>query len=55
MRRYNKTVPDFDAVIVPGGGGECDLSNMRTLCLPCHRAATAALRERLKQRRGASS
>jgi 5-methylcytosine-specific restriction enzyme A len=30
------------------GGGQCDLSNMRTLCLLCHRRTTAALRERLK-------
>ncbi len=28
------------------GGGECDLTNVRTLCLKCHRAATAALRRR---------
>ena len=28
------------------GGGECDLSNIRTLCLKCHRAATAELRRR---------
>jgi hypothetical protein len=34
-------------VPVAEGGGECDLSNMRTLCLRCHRAATAALRTRL--------
>ena len=34
--------------IVPGveGGGECDLANLRTLCLKCHRAATAELRRR---------
>jgi 5-methylcytosine-specific restriction enzyme A len=30
---------------VSDGGGECDLSNMRTLCLRCHRAATAELRK----------
>ncbi len=39
---------DADHIVpVAEGGGECDLSNMRTLCLKCHRAATAALRERL--------
>jgi len=32
------------------GGGECGLSNMRTLCLQCHRAATAELRRALKAR-----
>lgn len=40
---------DADHIVpVAEGGGECDLSNIRTLCLRCHRAATAALRERLR-------
>src|SRR5579863_4495714 len=35
---------DADHIIpVVEGGGECDLTNMRTLCLPCHKQATAAL------------
>ena len=39
---------DADHIVpVAEGGGECDLSNMRTLCLRCHRAVTAALRKRL--------
>ncbi len=39
---------DADHIVpVVEGGGECDLSNMRTLCLKCHRAVTAALRKRL--------
>jgi 5-methylcytosine-specific restriction endonuclease McrA len=33
-------------VPVVEGGGECDLENIRTLCLKCHRAATAELRKR---------
>lgn len=33
---------------VAEGGGQCDLDNLRTLCLPCHREATAQLRLRLK-------
>ncbi len=42
---------DADHVVpVAEGGGECDLANMRTLCLKCHSVATAALRERLKCR-----
>jgi len=42
------TLWDADHIVpVAEGGGECDLANMRTLCLKCHRAATAALRERL--------
>ncbi len=44
-----KSLWDADHVTaVAEGGGQCDLSNMRTLCLRCHREATAALRERLK-------
>ena len=38
---------DADHILpVALGGGECDLANMRTLCLKCHRQATAALRKR---------
>jgi hypothetical protein len=44
---------DADHILpVAEGGGECDLSNMRTLCLRCHKLETAALRERLKTRHG---
>jgi 5-methylcytosine-specific restriction protein A len=38
---------DADHILpVVEGGGECGLSNMRTLCLKCHRAATAELGRR---------
>jgi len=44
-----KSLWDADHITpVAEGGGQCDLSNMRTLCLLCHRKATAQLRERLK-------
>ena len=44
-----RTLWDADHIIpVVEGGGECDLSNIRTLCLKCHRTATTALRERLR-------
>src|SRR5262245_27012807 len=33
-------------VAVVEGGGECDLANMRTLCIPCHRQATRNLMDR---------
>lgn len=40
---------DADHILpVAEGGGQCDLENLRTLCLPCHREATAALRLRLR-------
>ena len=43
---------DADHILpVAEGGGECDLANMRTLCLRCHREATAELRARLKKAR----
>lgn len=42
---------DADHILpVAEGGGQCDLDNLRTLCLPCHREATAALRLRLRLR-----
>ena len=38
---------DADHIVpVVEGGGECDLANMRTLCLKCHKLATAELRRR---------
>jgi 5-methylcytosine-specific restriction protein A len=47
------TLWDADHIVpVVEGGGECDLSNIRTLCLKCHRAVTAALRERRSRRVG---
>ena len=40
---------DADHILpVAEGGGQCDLSNLRTLCLPCHREVTAELRLRLR-------
>lgn len=48
-----KSLWDADHILpVSEGGGECDLSNMRTLCLKCHRAYTAQLRERRIRERG---
>ena len=45
-----KSLWDADHILpVAEGGGQCDLSNMRTLCLKCHAAATAALRKRLSE------
>jgi 5-methylcytosine-specific restriction endonuclease McrA len=40
-------------VPVVEGGGECDLSNLRTLCLRCHRMATLGLRLRRAEARAA--
>jgi 5-methylcytosine-specific restriction endonuclease McrA len=50
-----RTLWDADHIVpVAEGGGACDLSNIRTLCLVCHREATRALRERLAVRRAQS-
>ena len=45
--RARTSLWDADHIVpVIEGGGECDLSNIRTLCLKCHRAATGELRKR---------
>jgi 5-methylcytosine-specific restriction endonuclease McrA len=52
--RNRKSLWDADHIVpVAEGGGQCDLANMRTLCLKCHREATAELRTRLKARAAA--
>lgn len=53
--RNRKSLWDADHIVpVAEGGGQCDLANMQTLCLKCHREATAALRTRLKASSAAS-
>ncbi len=48
--KLRKSLWDADHILpVVEGGGECDLVNIRTLCLRCHRVATAALRERIRR------
>ena len=47
--RSRKTLWDADHIIpVVEGGGECDLQNIRTLCLRCHRIVTTQLRGRIR-------
>ncbi len=47
-----KSLWDADHIVpVAEGGGECDLSNMQTLCLKCHRISTAELRARLSKKK----
>ncbi len=47
--RHRSSLWDADHIApVVEGGGECDLSNIRTLCLRCHKKSTAALRARLR-------
>jgi 5-methylcytosine-specific restriction endonuclease McrA len=52
--RQRTSLWDADHIVpVAEGGGQCDLSNIRTLCLKCHRRVTAELRERLSIARAA--
>lgn len=52
MRYTRKSLWDADHIQpVAEGGGECDLDNLRTLCLRCHRAATLELSLRLRNRK----
>jgi 5-methylcytosine-specific restriction endonuclease McrA len=45
---------DMDHVVpVVEGGGGCGLHNLRTLCIPCHRAETRALAARRAEQRHA--
>ena len=55
--RTRKSLWDADHILpVAEGGGECDLENIRILCLLCHRIATQQLRVRLQERaRGRSA
>lgn len=48
--RLRKSLWDADHILpVVEGGGACELSNLRTLCLRCHREATRQLRERIRK------
>jgi 5-methylcytosine-specific restriction endonuclease McrA len=55
LKRMNrKSLWDADHIVpVAEGGGECDVDNLRTLCLACHRHQTLELRQRLAARREA--
>lgn len=51
-RRSRKSLWDADHLLpVIEGGGECDLNNIRTLCLRCHRQVTLQLRLRRTQKK----
>jgi 5-methylcytosine-specific restriction protein A len=48
--RGRRTWWEADHIVPVVEGGDSGLDNVRTLCLPCHREETAALRERLRSR-----
>ena len=50
-----KSLWEADHIVpVAEGGGECDLTNLRTLCLRCHRENTTQLQARLLMNRKGS-
>ena len=52
-RLWRRSLWDADHILpVAEGGGECDLDNIRTLCLKCHHQATVELRKRLNHTPG---
>lgn len=56
QKMTRRSLWDADHILpVAEGGGECDLNNLRTLCLKCHRAVTAELRARLAAARISST
>lgn len=50
--RYGGDLWDADHILpVIEGGGECDLDNLRTLCIPCHKKVTRDMHHRHKRAR----
>ena len=48
----HRTLWDMDHIVpVVEGGGECDLDNLRTLCIWCHKRVTAELAARRAEER----
>ena len=46
IAKRRKSWWEADHILPVVEGGDSTLENVRTLCIPCHRAVTAALRER---------
>lgn len=57
IKLVDRTLWEMDHIVpVIEGGGGCGLDNLRTLCVPCHRAETRALaKRRAEQRRAAKA
>ena len=49
IHRRRKSWWEADHILPVVEGGDSNLDNIRTLCIPCHRAVTRALRERRKK------
>jgi len=48
IHRGRKSWWEADHIIAVVEGGDSSLDNIRTLCIPCHRTATRALRDKRK-------
>jgi 5-methylcytosine-specific restriction endonuclease McrA len=53
-RRWLRGKWQADHILPVVEGGDSNLENMRTLCIPCHRGVTTELRLRLKARRAST-
>jgi hypothetical protein len=49
IHKGRKTWWEADHIVPVVEGGDSNLENIRTLCIPCHRAVTKELRERRKR------
>ena len=49
IHKGRKTWWEADHILAVVEGGDSNLDNVRTLCIPCHREVTRALRERRKK------
>ena len=49
IHKGRKTWWEADHILAVVEGGDSNLDNVRTLCIPCHRAVTKELRERRKK------
>ena len=50
ITRRRKSWWEADHIVAVAEGGDSNLENIRTLCIPCHRGVTRELRARLKTR-----
>lgn len=51
VTRFRKTWWEADHIVPVVEGGDSNLENLRTLCIPCHRGVTVELRLRRKVRK----
>ncbi|HYR27302.1 MAG TPA: HNH endonuclease signature motif containing protein [Thermoanaerobaculia bacterium] len=49
IHKRRKSWWEADHILPVVEGGDSNLDNLRTLCIPCHREATKSLRERRKR------